>query len=321
MDSSNSGQDLIRCDLCESPIPPLHCDLCHTNLCKACVGEHVSDFSKEHRVVQFSERGSNPVYPKCSYHSGKACELQCTKCDTPVCCLCVAESHQEHTFSSLLKTFIAQREDMKEDLEELMNVLCPEYKDRVLEIDREKSNLQKKYDKLTIIADQMGEKLHREIDIFINKKKNEIRGMKWRHLVSLNKQKEELVRQISEMEQSVQYLNELLDTNELSMFSPYKSRNAEFRELSPIVQFSLPDISLEEIDRGELYTIFCCLWPLSLSRDNKGFRKVTVCPVCNRRNPTRRRNVFKIKVNFRCVSSRRVPNRRRNRVPKNNVLS
>ena len=141
---------------------------------------------------------------------------------------------------------------MKEDLEELMNVLCPEYEDRVLEIDRKKSNLQKKYDKLTIIADQMGEKLHREIDIFINKK-NEISGMKWRHLVALNKQKEELVRQISKREQSVQYLNELLDTNELSMFSPYKSRNAEFRELSPLVQFSLPDISLEEIDRGELY--------------------------------------------------------------------
>ena len=135
----------------------------------------------------------------------------------------------------------------------------------------------------------MGEKLHREIDIFINKKKNEIRGMKWRHLVSLNKQKEELVRQISEMEQSVQYLNELLDTNEVNMFSPYKSRNAEFRELSPLVQFSLPDISFEEIDRGEIYRLFCCLWPLSLSTDNKGFRKLTVCPVCNRRNPTRSR--------------------------------
>ena len=88
--------------------------------------------------------------------------------------------------------------------------------------------------------------------------------MKWRYLAALNKQKEKLVRQISEMEQGVQYLNELLDTNEVSMFSPYKSRNAEFRESSPLVKFSLPDISFEEIDRGELCTNFFCLWPLSL---------------------------------------------------------
>ena len=90
MDCSNTGQDLIRCDLCDSPIPLLHCDLCHTNPCKACVGEHISDFSKEHKVVQFSERGANPIYPKCSAHSGKVCDLQCTDCNTLVCSLCVA---------------------------------------------------------------------------------------------------------------------------------------------------------------------------------------------------------------------------------------
>ena len=129
MDSSNSGQDLIRCDLCESPIPPLHCDLCHTNLCKACVGEHISDFSKEHKVVQFSERGARPVYPKCSPHSGKACELQCTKCGTPVCSLCVTEGHRGHDLSSILKTYTAQKEKMKKDLEGLLNNLR-EYENR-----------------------------------------------------------------------------------------------------------------------------------------------------------------------------------------------
>ena len=100
---SCSGQDLVHCDLCESPIPPQHCDLCHTNLCKACLGEHISDFSKEHRVIQFSERGANPIYLKCSHHSGKECELHCTKCNTPVCSLCVSEKHQKHTLSSILK--------------------------------------------------------------------------------------------------------------------------------------------------------------------------------------------------------------------------
>ena len=170
MDSSNSGQDLIRCDLCESPIPPLHCDLCHTNLCKACVGEHISDFSKEHKVVQFSERGASPVYPKCSPHSGKACELQCTKCGTPVCSWCVTESHQGHDLSSILKSYTAQKEKMKKDLEELLNVLRT-YENRASNIDIEKSYLEWEFEKLTTEVNQQGEKLHREVDIFINERK------------------------------------------------------------------------------------------------------------------------------------------------------
>nr|XP_022300970.1 tripartite motif-containing protein 45-like [Crassostrea virginica] len=213
MDPSNPCQDLIRCDLCESPIPPLHCDFCHTNLCKACVGEHKSDFFKEHKVVQFSERGANPVYPNCSPHSDKACELQCTDCNTPVCSLCVEESHQRHSLSSILKTYKAQKEKMKKDLEKLMNNLR-EYENRGKEIDGEKASLEGKYEKLTRDVDKQGEKLHREVDTFINKRKTEINNMKNRHLATLNEQKKKVLSLISEIEQSMKHINEMLDTNE-----------------------------------------------------------------------------------------------------------
>lgn len=75
--------DVIRCDLCETPVPPMHCDICNLSLCKPSVGEHISDESKEHKVVSFQKRGITPNYPKCSKHFTQ-CGLHCEQCDIPL---------------------------------------------------------------------------------------------------------------------------------------------------------------------------------------------------------------------------------------------
>lgn len=63
MDSEDNLQDLVRCVSCDTPNPILHCDICHTPLCKSCVREHLLDESKEHKVVSFKDRGHNPNIP------------------------------------------------------------------------------------------------------------------------------------------------------------------------------------------------------------------------------------------------------------------
>lgn len=54
-------------------IPKMHCDHCNVNMCLACVGKHISDFSKPHNVVPFVNRESPLKHTFCKDHSDKTC--------------------------------------------------------------------------------------------------------------------------------------------------------------------------------------------------------------------------------------------------------
>lgn len=51
-------QDVVRFHLCETQGPTLHCYVSNIRLLKDCKGKHLSDKSKEHKVVQLKYRGS-----------------------------------------------------------------------------------------------------------------------------------------------------------------------------------------------------------------------------------------------------------------------
>ena len=265
MDPQDSAQDIIRCEICETPVPPMFCDICHIQLCLHCVGIHISDRSKKHEVVPFEERGSTT---KCPKHSTKISELYCEECNVPICSQCISSSeHLGHKAVEIMKIFTSKKEVIKEDLQEIEIFIYPKYQDAASNIPVQKANAKKHTQKLTTALKKQGETLHKEIDAIIRKMQSEIDEMDSKHLAVIDKQGDEINNTITEIVQTILDLRKMLDTNDFCLVSKYKSRNEEFKKLPAQFQVTLPTFTPNKINIEQIYQQLGSLSKLSIKTE------------------------------------------------------
>ncbi|XP_062600326.1 tripartite motif-containing protein 72-like [Saccostrea cucullata] len=278
MDPRYSAQDILLCDLCQTAALQSHCELCQINLCKACVGEHLSDSSLKHEVVPYKHRKSTPnvYYPNCPNHTTEHCELYCEKCDIPVCSTCISSGkHKGHDLADALQKLSSKTKDLENDLKDLEKKILPTLEEITSDLRSEKVNLEKHYEKLTTAVTKQGEDWHREINTIVNKRKSEIDEMKTKHLAALNKQEKEIKQITSDVRECILDLKKMLDSSDVSLTSAYKSRNTEFRSLPPKVNVSLPTFSPHQINTEQLHQMFGSLSALSITTEEHGYTMKT----------------------------------------------
>nr|XP_022322075.1 uncharacterized protein LOC111123795 [Crassostrea virginica] len=253
MNPKHSAQDVIRCDLCDTPVPPMHCDICHINLCKGCVVDHLSDESKDHKVVSFKKRGSTVNYPKCQKHSSRICEVHCKHCNTPICATCVSSGdHEQHKKIDILKNLTNKKDVIKKDLRELKRTVYPKYQVAASNISDQKSDLRKHSQKLISALDKQGKALHTTIDAIIKEMKSKIFDTDAHHLATIDKQGDGINQKITEIKQVILDLQNLLDSDDVCLVYGYTSRIEEFRSLPAQFHVTLPTFTPQEINREQI---------------------------------------------------------------------
>ena len=271
MDPDYSAQDVARCDLCKTAIAQSYCDFCHVNLCKPCIGDHISDEYDKHKIVPFQQRKSTLIYPKCTSHLNEACKHQCKECNECVCPFCIAsKQHQGHEFLNLEELFNIKREIIHRDTEELENKILPNYEEISKDLENKIANLDGQYKKLTTDISNQREEFHKEIDAIFDKVELEISGIKEQHSSILKKQLDEVKDTQSSIGQTLTTLNEMESANEIIWVIHYASKNKEFSKF-PQVSVSMPTFIPKKMAREELHSAIGEITPLSTTLEERVF--------------------------------------------------
>ncbi|XP_062602488.1 uncharacterized protein LOC134264208 [Saccostrea cucullata] len=273
MDPQHSAQDVIRCDLCETAVVQMHCDLCDVNLCIPCIGRHVSDDYDKHKVVPLKQRKTTLIFPKCTIHQTKYCELQCKECNIPVCSVCTTSTqHKKHDFLLLTEILDAKKKFVTKDAKEIESSLLPTYKTLEIDIETRISSLDGDYRNLTELVTKHGEEWHKEIDKIIEEMKKEINEMKGKHKSILQQHLDEIKQVQSLMGETLLTLKKIEESNKVILALEYTSKINEFNTLHPIVQVSLPTFTTGNLNREQICKLFGSLTPILITRDEEAFR-------------------------------------------------
>lgn len=252
MDPDYSLQDVKRCDLCETPVPPLYCYTCHISLCETCTGGHILDESKPHMVHSIKHRS---LIPKLRYHKChfELCKNHGEQCDIPVSVKQLLPVCDDGLEMQAYSTFAYKA--LQADMEELEKIIYPEYLNIAASFPLQKADLNKNTETLISVIDKRGRKWHREIDNIISKLKSDIKKTESEQLAILKEQEDNINQSISEITQIIDEQKKLLDERHGCLLSRYISRNAEFKS-PPKLTISLPTFSSERIDTEQLILQF-----------------------------------------------------------------
>ncbi|XP_011418815.3 E3 ubiquitin-protein ligase TRIM71 [Magallana gigas] len=267
---TRSAQYAILCNLCSRSSVTSYCIPCCVSLCSNCVDKHTCSLSKPHKVVPYQEKHAATKYPECKEHAKNYCQFYCEDCDISLCHTCFSSAkHRRHKISDDLKK--GKREKVKKDLKELKENIFPLYQNIALDLQREKTAVEKHYERLDAAVSKHGDNLLKKMKAVVEKGKSCIMEGKSKHISTLEKQEISIAKKMSKLDRHILKLKQLLDTSDEFIASEYESKNSKFnrmpsRKIIPLLKF-VPNM----IDENNLHQNFGFLTFSAVSQDKDGF--------------------------------------------------
>ncbi|XP_052678008.1 uncharacterized protein LOC128159017 [Crassostrea angulata] len=213
--------------------------------------------------------GSSLIYPQCIKHSLKYCELHCEQCDTQICSeCCTSAEHDTHKRVNILDWLQNKKEIIKNDMQELEDSIILKHQTIIAKIPYQRDVISQNAVQIATALHTQEEHLHREIVNVSLHLKAVLYEMDSKHLAFLQNQEEKHRQCISEIQQLISDLNDLLLSDDICRFTKYKSKNANFRNpIQPTVSF--PNFLPTKFKRKHIYQQLGCLSKLSIKKEEE----------------------------------------------------
>ncbi|XP_061176047.1 E3 ubiquitin-protein ligase arc-1-like [Saccostrea echinata] len=273
MNPQHSAQDVQRCEICDVAVVEMYCTSCPFNLCKTCVGNHLSDEPQKHKIIKYQDRKTVLIYPKCNIHPQDRCENYCEDCDIPVCSSCIASDlHERHKFPRIKQIFSKRKEFVKNDIKELEDVIYPSYKDIVQQLESDISNLEEEYKVMIQDIEKQGEQWHQTIDLIVKAKREETENMRKKQLGALKEQLRIFNQLLSRVQESIRSNKHILDSSDVSKSLSYSSSNDALKALPPKVNATTPRFSPKSINNEQISEMFGTINKFSITTQEHGYK-------------------------------------------------
>ncbi|XP_062610595.1 uncharacterized protein LOC134272363 [Saccostrea cucullata] len=233
----------------------MHCVACIVNLCKACVGEHISDESKDHKVVKFQSRKTTPLYPRCTFHETERCEMYCRHCDIPVCLTCLdSDQHRSHKLLRIQQILSEKKDFMKKELRELNETIYPTYQCFAAHLKVKMRHLEKEYEDISTVITNHVIYWHRKIDKLVNKLKTEVNEMKISQLQTLQQYFDDIYKKIVDIKSETDSLNTCFaeNTNDIARILSLRPKVNQYKELPQNLVLFIPKFTPNTIQDEKL---------------------------------------------------------------------
>ena len=147
----------------------MYCEVCHIDLCKDCVVEHLSDTDGFHKVVSLKQFLLTLRYNSvCPNHPTKQCEQHCEECNVPVCGICVSsKEHDQHKKEDILKILTTKKALIQKDLLEFKKSIYSKYQEAAENIPVQRADVKKHSEQLIAALNEQREALYTEIDTIV----------------------------------------------------------------------------------------------------------------------------------------------------------
>lgn len=248
------AQEVIICDLCDTPARQF-CNSCQVSLCLGCVGKHMDSIQTlKHDVVQFKDRKVQLVYEECGSHSGQRCEAHCSRCNVPICMICVISTHNGHTIRLMNDVVSDLKSEIQHETRDIESNILPLYKEMKKNIEKDIGKSTQKFNSLESDAEKLRKSWQQEVDAIFNKFCSLIKSMRENHLTVLTSHQSLIENQIQEMTKTVQQNNKLHQSNKVSEVTKHQSKLNEYKEIPTIIQQPIPSMK-SNTDPGKELTI------------------------------------------------------------------